>query len=29
MEKKVTEVVAVLIWDGDRFLICQIGRAHV
>ena len=23
MEKKVTEVVAVLIWDGDRFLICQ------
>lgn len=23
MEKKVTEVVAALIWDGDRFLICQ------
>ena len=23
MEKKVTEVVATLIWDGDRFLICQ------
>ena len=23
MEKRVTEVVAALIWDGDRFLICQ------
>ena len=23
MEKKVTEVVAALIWDRDRFLICQ------
>ena len=23
MEKKVTEVVAALIWKGDRFLICQ------
>ncbi len=23
MEKKVTKVVAALIWDGDRFLICQ------
>lgn len=23
MEKKVTEVVAALIWDGDRCLICQ------
>lgn len=23
MEKKVTEVVATLIWDGDRFLVCQ------
>ena len=23
MKKKVTEVVAALIWDGDRFLICQ------
>lgn len=23
MEKKVTEVVAALIWDGDRFLICR------
>ena len=23
MEKKVTEVVAALIWDGDKFLICQ------
>lgn len=23
MEKKVTEVVAALVWDGDRFLICQ------
>ena len=23
MEKKVTEVLAALIWDGDRFLICQ------
>lgn len=23
MEKKVTEVVAALIWDGERFLICQ------
>jgi len=22
-EKKVTEVVAALIWDGDRFLACQ------
>ena len=22
-EKKVTEVVAALIWDGDKFLICQ------
>ena len=23
MEKKATEVVAALIWDGDKFLICQ------
>ena len=23
MEKKVTEVVAALIWDRDRFMICQ------
>ena len=23
MEKKVTKVVAALIWNGDRFLICQ------
>ncbi len=23
MEKKVTEVVAALIWEGDKFLICQ------
>ena len=23
MEKKVTEVVAALIWAGDKFLICQ------
>ncbi len=23
MERKVTEVVAALIWDGDRFLACQ------
>lgn len=23
MEKKVTEVVAALIWEGNRFLICQ------
>ena len=23
MKKKVTEVVAALIWDGDKFLICQ------
>lgn len=23
MEKRVTEVVAALIWNGDRFLICQ------
>ena len=23
MEKKATEVVAALIWDGERFLICQ------
>ena len=23
MEKKVIEVVAALIWEGDRFLICQ------
>ena len=23
MERKVTEVVAALIWDGDRFMICQ------
>lgn len=23
VEKKVTEVVAALIWDGERFLICQ------
>lgn len=23
MEKTVTEVVAALIWDGDKFLICQ------
>ncbi len=22
-ERKITEVVAALIWDGDRFLICQ------
>lgn len=22
-EQKITEVVAALIWDGDRFLICQ------
>lgn len=22
-EKKVTQVVAALIWDGDRFMICQ------
>ena len=23
MERKLTEVVAALIWDGDKFLICQ------
>ncbi len=23
MERKITEVVAALIWDGDRFMICQ------
>ena len=23
MDKKATQVVAALIWDGDRFLICQ------
>ena len=23
MEKKITEVVAALIWEGDKFLICQ------
>lgn len=23
MEKRITEVVAALIWNGDRFLICQ------
>ena len=23
MEKRVTEVVAALIWDKDKFLICQ------
>ncbi len=23
MEEKITEVVAALIWDGDKFLICQ------
>ncbi len=23
MEKKITEVVAALIWNGDKFLICQ------
>lgn len=23
MEKKITEVVAALIWDADKFLICQ------
>ncbi len=23
MEKNATEVVAALIWDGDRFMICQ------
>ena len=23
MERKITEVVAALIWDGDKFLICQ------
>ena len=23
MERKATEVVAALIWDGDKFLICQ------
>ena len=23
MEKAVTEVVAALIWEGDKFLICQ------
>lgn len=23
MEREITEVVAALIWDGDRFLICQ------
>lgn len=24
MEKRVTEVVAALIWDGDRFLIASV-----
>lgn len=30
MEKRTAEVVAALIWDGDRFLICQrpIGKAR-
>ena len=23
MERKITEVVAALIWDGDRFMACQ------
>lgn len=23
MERKITEVVAALIWDGDEFMICQ------
>lgn len=23
MKQKITEVVAALIWDGDRFMICQ------
>ena len=23
MERKITQVVAALIWDGDRFMICQ------
>ncbi len=23
MERKITEVVAALIWDGDNFMICQ------
>ena len=23
MDRKITEVVAALIWDGDKFLICQ------
>lgn len=23
MDKRVTEVVAALIWEGDRFLVCQ------
>jgi len=23
IEKKATEVVAALLWDGSRFLICQ------
>lgn len=23
MNRKITEVVAALIWDGDRFMICQ------
>ena len=23
MERKITEVVAALCWDGDRFMICQ------
>lgn len=23
MERKMTEVVAALLWDGDRFMICQ------
>lgn len=23
MERKITEVVAALIWDGGRFMICQ------
>ena len=30
MERKSTEVVAALIWDGDKFLICQrpAHKAH-
>ena len=23
MDRKITEVVAALLWDGDRFMICQ------